>query len=501
MPANTLDLFVEERLQVINLPNVHCCNTGSVIDVGPILLDDFTETEFRRINILLEAEFIIEIEELPNSDERNRNRHIIGHLCWEGALARRNINYKLIEKFLRVLYKKNIIFNATETGFILFEDCLSDGQLYVLLYNEETWANTNISVCSHVDDCIYMIVNSHEDAGFSCSDEQIHCDGEYYINSEVASDLGIYYRDCCDEYFHEDVGFCCERGDSQGSQGETFDNTFKQVYSKPKFINFTRTSGMNYTFGVELETCVSGSVPNNESINMKSVYDGSTDGLEYVSGVMHGNKGVENIEKMCYHLNNYDAAIDRKCGVHIHIGGAVFNRRFSIMVARLSKELENDLYSMLPPSRQDNTYCKRLPSYVSELNFRNYRKKLGELLMNTAIDRDHNKKKNHPNGHYNSQRYYWLNMTNYSCSSGPDTIEFRCHGGTLDFTKIYNWLLICMSIVKFAENQQRRIWNCGLSDKNKITLKEVLKYSLTSKDYKEIWPYIQKRVKQFSSKL
>lgn len=491
MPTNTLDLFVEERKQEIRLSNVTNAQDESFIDINPIDLSSLSATEFKRIEILVNCNFNIECQ--TRYSETVRVRNIINYLRWNNFSNHQD--YELIKKFLTILKSRQLYYIADTNEFVFFENELYSDN-FVLLEENENWCNTNIPVACHVDDCYYAWISRREQ-GYITSEDYVIYNGDYYATADIAEEHGIYWRSCCEDYIHEEESYCCDNYRS----GEQFDSTHYQVYKTEKFVDFTKTSGMKYTFGVELETCKSNDVPYTSNINMKAVYDGSTDGLEYVSGVLHGNKGMDNVKSMCNFLNEHDAKVDRKCGVHVHIGGAQFNRRFSIMIARLCKEIESDLYCMLPQSRSGNSYCQKLPDYVSELNFRNYRDKLGLLLMNTSIDRNHNKKKSHPGGHYNSQRYYWLNMTNYSCSTGPDTVEFRNHGGTLDYTKIYNWILICMSIVKFAENQQRRIWNCGLSEKHRISLQDVLKYSLNDKDFEDVWTYVKSRAKRFGNKL
>tara|TARA_Y100000015_G_C2395272_1_gene92419 strand:- start:318 stop:1784 length:1467 start_codon:yes stop_codon:yes gene_type:complete len=488
MPTNTLDLFVEERRQEIVLTSVRDY-TDEFVEVPPIDLSSFTQTEFERIKILIGCNFNIEFEAFGVTRERS----LLEWLRFRSP--REHPDKELIIKYLKILEQNYILYCVIAEGFVLFNDTY-DNDVYCVLEPDETFNGSGVRLCAEQTCCNYVWTGRYEE-GYSTSEDYICYNDEYYIDSEVAEMHGIVYRDCCDEYVHEDTDYCC----SYNTTGETFDSAFTDIYTREAFVDFTKTSGMKYTFGVELETSFSKDVPYTPNINMKAVYDGSTDGHEFVSGVLHGNKGIKTIREMCDYLNEHNAKVDRKCGVHVHIGGASFNRRFSIMVARLCKEIESDLYAMLPQSRNDNTYCRKLPNYVSELNFRNYRDNLGKLIMNMVIDRTYNKKKNHPGGHYNSQRYYWLNMTNYSCATGPDTIEFRNHSGTLDFNKIYNWILICMSIVKFAENQQRRIWNCGLSDKHRITLKDVLKYSLNSKDFEKVWLYVKARASRFGVKL
>ena len=69
----------------------------------------------------------------------------------------------------------------------------------------------------------------------------------------------------------------------------------------------------------------------NKDLNLKAVYDGSINGKEYVTGCMSGNSGVNMLDKICDALAINECYVDSTCGVHVHIGGANFNRRFSIL--------------------------------------------------------------------------------------------------------------------------------------------------------------------------
>ena len=238
---------------------------------------------------------------------------------------------------------------------------------------------------------------------------------------------------------------------------------------------------MNYTFGVEIESCTRRAI-DHDNLNLQTMEDGSIEGLEYVTGVLKGDIGVNNLKAICNQLREGEVRVDRKCGVHIHIGNTILNRRFSIMVLKLAKQIESDVYAIMPESRKTNTYCKLLPDNINAMNFHNYRKTLGEFTQGAPISKD-----------------YWVNLTNCATRTGPDTIEFRPHGATIDFDKIYNWLLICMSIVKFAENYQRRIITSDFSSKGPITLREVLDCSLNKRLYDRVWKYCKERASSFGN--
>ena len=337
--------------------------------------------------------------------------------------------------------------------------------------------------CSHGEGWIDI------DAGDYCYSEN---SDEYYENSDVAYSCDMHWRECCETYVHEDVGRCCDNNEDYNSGSYTFDNSYHQKVK----TSYLKTSSMDYTFGVEIETITRKSIEYDD-LNLKTMEDGSIEGIEYVTGVLKGDVGIQQLKDITRALRVEDVLVDRSCGVHIHIGNTIFNRRFSIMLLKLCKQIEDDVYSIMPDSRKTNSYCKLLPDNISAMNFHNYKKTLGEFTQGHRIDENYNKKKNHIGGHYNSQRYYWVNLTNCSAKTGPETVEFRPHSATIDFKKIYNWLLICMSIVKFAENYQRRIITSDFSSKGPITLKEVLNCSLNKRLYDRVWNYCKERASRF----
>tara|TARA_R100001377_G_scaffold84073_1_gene66837 strand:+ start:901 stop:2391 length:1491 start_codon:yes stop_codon:yes gene_type:complete len=495
MPENPLDLFVQERL--LTVISGHGTNTPALTHSFDLDVNIFTIDESRHIQGMINNPCNY------TSGEIHLNRNIL----YYASVGRRGNNE---EMFIPGMYSLACLFLTWihEKHNVLY---LDDGNRTSLISEDSNLFREDC--CTYFDndgvalwqtEAHYGVIDRHGREGWFFNDDCCF-DGYgdiYYLNDDVAESNGVTWRECCERYMSCDDDDCCDDA-RPTTQGETFDESYNGKYSKEQlnFVNLTKVSGMDYTFGLELETSNSSTVPYTSEINMRAVYDGSTDGLEYVSGVLQGNTGVNNMEYMCSHLNDEGAKIDRKCGVHIHVGGAEFNRRFSIMVLKLCLAIEDDVYKLLPESRQGNTYCKKLPAdLVDRLNFNNYRETLGTIIQSNSIDKDYNKKKAHPGGRYNSQRYYWANITNYSTTTGTNTIEFRPHSGSLDFNKIYNWLLVCMSIVKFAENNQRRIWTSGMSKKS-ITLNEVLKFSLNKKLYNQVYSYCTSRAKRFGHTL
>ena len=308
------------------------------------------------------------------------------------------------------------------------------------------------------DNMCYGWISSSREGWFSNECDYAYSDDrdEYYMSSDIARDCDMQYCENSDDWLHID--------DIQ--DGEEWHNQFR-VPSLKESNTFNLTHGMKYTFGVEIETCDSNL--DWSDLSLSAVHDGSVNGMEFVTGVLQGDKGLNMLSKICTELDNNHCYVDKTCGLHVHIGGANFNRKFSILAIMLGQMLQDEIYTMLPPSRLTSSYCHKIKGkycnikYVSKKLYpRTYSRQLKLLAEyvysdSSEFDSTNNKKTAHPYGRYHSSRYTWLNLNNCSYSYSPDTVEFRCHSGTTNYTKMYNWILICMCFVRYIENHPRDI--------------------------------------------
>lgn len=271
-------------------------------------------------------------------------------------------------------------------------------------------------------------------------------------------------------------------------------------------ISYKEFEGLKYTYGIELETC-EGRLEHNESshLNVKAVHDGSLRepdgsnpvGGEYVTGVLVGDAGLSQLYEISRVLQT-KCSVDKRCGTHVHIGSLKWNKEDVVYSYILAELVESDIFSILPKSRRNNSYCRAVDKItVGYLNALNSVK--NEVEYNMLIDeifnrifsivagndgykpgREVNKNYNHPRGSkcgYDkaAQRYCWLNyvtlMFNTKGNVNAHTLEFRPMGGTLNYTKVKNWLKICMGFCSFVENHKSLIKN-GL--KEKITLETIV---------------------------
>ena len=351
--------------------------------------------------------------------------------------------------------------------------------------------NEGVSITSSTY-CVNVSLSFDEDImvlEYIFEDDGVWYEDNRWINSEALNDSGVFYRDCCDDYVHEEDSCGC--GNDDDDDFERFD--FKRKINSSTYI---QTCGMQYTFGVEIETTSGGYITSDDAhdanLSLAAVYDGSISGAEYVTGVLQGDKGVDMLHDICSMLSE-TCSVNKSCGLHVHIGGFNDNRRFSLLALRLGVMIENELYSMMPDSRKQNSFCKPVGFELKELTFGNIKKVLADYVFSAnELNQSYNKKR--ATDRYTSQRYRWLNLVNCNSSSRFTTIEFRQHSGTTSFEKVYNWTLICMSFVNFVENQPSRIM------KGDVTLQEVVRYSLRGQIGDGVIAYIKSRYEKFGNK-
>jgi hypothetical protein len=276
----------------------------------------------------------------------------------------------------------------------------------------------------------------------------------------------------------------------------------------------------DFTFGVEIETS-SGNVSPYllRDFNVAVVRDGSlydnngrkAYGGEYVTGVLRGDAGFIHLKRLLKVLSER-TEINKTCSVHVHIGSFNFNKATIVMLWKLGLVLQNELYTMMPLSRRTARHCRPMRGNPSSITFSkkdNFEKKVNyyydKIVRNVSLvgtpSKVINKKFNHPRGHYcgydtSTPRYWWLNFVPALFSlkgEGNHTIEFRMHSATLNYTKIRNWILICMGIVSAAVDHQQ-----FLIDNNRFTLSDIMKLTYKRKG-RYLSDYIEERKKKFKS--
>ena len=304
-------------------------------------------------------------------------------------------------------------------------------------------------------------------------------------------------------------------------------------------LSYNSTGHLDYKFGVELETC-SGHVPPHvyyqNHLSLKCDKDGSLrepDGTlrggEYVTGILTGDMGMSQLYHVCKELGKR-CKVDKKAGLHVHIGYTYFTKDFSVLAYILGEKIQEDFFSIVPKSRKKNPYCNFLPDNGYQKNIEEHGWKYGieisysdlmkKLSNGRELGPEVNKAHPHPDGRWAGSngrgeeetmrrlyRYKWLNLipSNFNQKrervkndgnlgkNVPFSVEFRHHSGTLDIKKVRRFVLLCMAFVYYVDNCKENIL-----EQDTVSLEDIINATFRGKEREDLLGYVEHRRKKFS---
>jgi len=177
------------------------------------------------------------------------------------------------------------------------------------------------------------------------------------------------------------------------------------------------------------------------SINSEEGYDG----IEMVSYPASGDLLLESIDNLMSWSNDIGAVVNRSCGLHVHFNSLDLTARQVAHVGIVYKYFEEILKGMMPNSRQSSNWCKDFPIPKKQLRHITEESELIEMYYDYMDSQPSTDK-------YNDARYCGLNIhSRYYHGS----LEFRLHSGTINKTKILNWIQILNRIIDMAIDLER----------------------------------------------
>ncbi len=280
-----------------------------------------------------------------------------------------------------------------------------------------------------------------------------NCDCEIYQDDAHCTNDGHFCEDCYEEHG------CCEEEEEEHHLKHRFEQS--EQFTLNPYKRFV---------GVELE-CEEGSLnidstPDGVYRYFSFVHDGSLDnsGVEAVSIAMNGDLLFNKIQEATTYLHDCGFSVNKSCGLHIHIDSRDLSEQDLKKVYLLYSVFEDNLYSIVSPSRRNNSYCKKLPKEFNELLDKSL-KTFWYKCDSPVVEK------------YHSSRYHFLNFNSHFYRG---TIEVRLHNGTLSYDKIQNWILINLKLVEYAlKTSFKRLMNLKSSIKtfcNVIHEPKLVKY-------------------------
>ena len=172
----------------------------------------------------------------------------------------------------------------------------------------------------------------------------------------------------------------------------------------------------------------------------KVVSDGSVrgrnvQGLEFVSPILSGDEGLEQIRKVADALRSMGATVNSTCGFHVHVGNHGGELNFFKSLVKLYGRYEDVLDSLMPASRRGNgaRYCRSVKMGMSNATDCTSAYDMGFALARASGAR--------------APKYHKVNLV----PQGKPTVEFRHHAGTVDSAKAVYWVVTCLRIVAAAK--------------------------------------------------
>jgi hypothetical protein len=152
-------------------------------------------------------------------------------------------------------------------------------------------------------------------------------------------------------------------------------------------------------------------------------------GMEFVTPILSTEQDLETLCKIVEVMER-DSIVNRTCGVHVHTDITQCGPKPMRKLMKFLAKYEKAINKVLPKSRRgsENSYCRDSFGYDADLwaEFESFdRRKTTDTLM-----------RKFGRGKWNFQNYVQ-----------HGTFENRAHGGTLNSTKIRNWVLLNQAIV------------------------------------------------------
>lgn len=146
------------------------------------------------------------------------------------------------------------------------------------------------------------------------------------------------------------------------------------------------------------------------------------------------------LKRGCDALMRMAPKISSNCGLHVHVDVSDFNWREVQKLLGLWARYEPFFYSLVPESRKTNHYCKTLRATTWENAYE--ADAAGYYPAKRALEATSRGVFNDACNSLN--KYRTLRMEMWAMNG---RVEFRIHGGTINYKKIRQWLRLVLSLV------------------------------------------------------
>lgn len=206
---------------------------------------------------------------------------------------------------------------------------------------------------------------------------------------------------------------------------------FRKFGVEIEVIGISQQQALNALRSVGINVAIEGYNHTTRS-NWKLVTDASVrNGFEVVSPVLQGTEGLEQVHTVAQALDDRGARVNASCGLHVHFDASGLTVDDVRNIVTRYAKYETKIDAFMPNSRRgdNNSYCKSISNLAPRLSRATTIQSLANLQ---------------------SGRYFKVNLQSFLCHG---TIEFRQHSGTVNPSKICNWIEFLDSFIESSKSQ------------------------------------------------
>lgn len=171
-------------------------------------------------------------------------------------------------------------------------------------------------------------------------------------------------------------------------------------------------------------------------VSVTGTNTGKGKGLELVSPPLTSTEMERQLKIVSEVLNDLGAKVDKTCGLHVHHDIQDLNLENIKNIYRLYNKHIDSIEEIMPTSRTKAFQERTSHGYCKGLNERD----MAYIERATSIRELQT-----------MNRYKVINFQSYVKYG---TVEFRQHSGTIDFAKMFNWIMITQSLVASAKKKK-----------------------------------------------
>jgi len=295
----------------------------------------------------------------------------------------------------------------------LTHPCRECGELTGIVSDYCGACSQYVNECNHCGDSFYNRLRYNTYLSY------VYCSDDCFNEAHPACDgCGEFVAEC----------MCCEDYDDDFDDDDT-PNARHVVLP----TTYTPCCFPNRAFGIELETDIEVPCPS----GWKMVHDGSVNGMEYILGPALGKDGYDRIISGTTSMSR-KRLITQSCGFHLHMNARDLSEKQVLEFVKFCYSYQNAFYAIVPLSRLKSSYCSPLKSINTD-----------DLESYLYEDTEHSYLHECKRDKYNDARYTWINAHSYYYRG---TIENRLHSGTMNSTKVINWVELWLKLLEYTKD-------------------------------------------------